>query len=323
MHDTRRTRLVLGVLLIFAIILITFSYRDSNSGALTRMRGAGNAVFGPVERVTAAVFRPVSGFFGSVFGSPSSQGKIQALQRRNQQLAAELSAEQLNKSEAAQLNALLKVAGTGGYRVVAANVIAVGQGYQDTITIDSGSRDGLQPNQTVLDGDGLVGRVTQVGSSTATVLLAADGSSSVGARVEGSNEIGVVNGTGKTLTHGATLRLQMLDANVPLQPGQRIVTFGSQGGKPFVPGVPIGVVNQVTNSAGSLTRTAIIRPYVNFTSLQVVGVVVVPPRHDPRDSVLPPTPTPSPTTTKSPARHSHGAPSPSPTPSVPPTGPGA
>lgn len=322
MHDTRRTRLVLGVLLILAIGLITFSYRDSGSATLTRARGAGSSVFGPVERLTAAVARPVSGFFGSVFGSPSAQGKIDALQRQNQRLQAELSAARLDKTDAAELNRLLRLSGAGGYRVVAANVIAVGQGYEDTITIDSGSRDGIQPDQTVLDGDGLVGRVTQVGPSTATVLLAADASSSVGARLEGSNEIGVVTGTGKTLAHGATLRLQMLDANVPLQPGQRIVTFGSQGGRPFVPGVPIGVVTQVTNAAGSLTQTALVRPFVNFTALQVVGVVVVPPRHDPRDSVLPPAPSPTPTAAP-PGRKHHGAPSPSPSPSVPTSGPGA
>jgi rod shape-determining protein MreC len=204
--------------------------------------------------------------------------------------------------------------------VVAANVIAVGQGYEETITIDSGTRDGIQPNQTVLDGNGLVGRVTQAGTSTATVMLAADASSAVGARVEGSNEIGVVTGTGKSLTHGAMLRLQLLDANVPLQAGQRIVTFGSQAGRPFAPGVPIGVITQVTNTPGSLTRTAIVRPYVDFTALQVVGVVVVPPRQDPRDSVLPPTPTP---TTTPPARRHHGTPTPSPTPPVPSPLPGA
>lgn len=309
------------MLLILAIVLITFSYRDSNSPTLTRMRGAGGSVFGPVERVTAGVVHPISGFLDSVFGSPSAQSKIQALQRQNQQLSAEVNAEKLNKSEAAELNSLLQLSGRGSYRVVAANVVAVGQGYEETVTIDSGSRDGIQPDETVLDGDGLVGRVTQVGATTSTVLLAADASAAVGARLEGSNEIGVVSGTGKTLAHGAMLRLQLLDANVPVSPGQRVVTFGSQGGRPFVPGVPIGVVTQITDSAGSLTRTALVRPYVNFTSLQVVGVVVVPPRHDPRDSVLPPTPTPTPTT--SPGRKHHGTPGPSPSPSVPPAGPGA
>jgi rod shape-determining protein MreC len=315
---------VLGVLLILAIVLITFSYRDSNSGTVTRMRGAGSSVFGPVERVSAAIVRPVTGFFDSVFGSASSQNKVQDLQRQNQQLAAELNAAKLDKADAAQLDRMLQLSGRGGYRVIAANVIAVGQGYEETITIDSGTRDGLQPDETVIDGDGLIGRVSQVGTTTSTVLLASDASSAVGARLEGSNEIGVVTGSGKTLTHGATLRLQLLDANVPIQAGQRVVTFGSQGGRPFVPGVPIGVVTKVTNSAGSLTKTALIRPYVNFTSLQIVGVVVVPPRHDPRDSVLPPTPTPAPTTT--PGRKTHGTPSPSPSPSGSPSlspGPGA
>jgi rod shape-determining protein MreC len=55
----------------------------------------------------------------------------------------------------------------------------------------------------------------------------------------------------------------------------------------------------VRGTPGSQTRTASVRPYVDFTSLDLVGVVVEPPRTDPRDSVLPPRPssTPQPTVT--------------------------
>jgi rod shape-determining protein MreC len=64
-----------------------------------------------------------------------------------------------------------------------------------------------------------------------------------------------------------------------------------------VPGVPVGVISQVENQAGSLTALALVRPYVNFTSLGVVGIVVVPPARNPRFSVLPPQPRPAPTVT--------------------------
>jgi rod shape-determining protein MreC len=72
--------------------------------------------------------------------------------------------------------------------------------------------------------------------------------------------------------------------------GDRLVTFGSQGNTPYVPGVPVGSVRRVKGTPGSQTRTAIISTYVDFTALDLVGVVVEPPRSDPRDAVLPPPP---------------------------------
>jgi len=73
------------------------------------------------------------------------------------------------------------------------------------------------------------------------------------------------------------------------------------GNKPQVPGVPVGTIVSVSNNAGALTQTAIIRPAVSFTSLGVVGVVVQVPRHGARISILPrPAPTVTVTTTPSP-----------------------
>lgn len=284
MHDTRRTRLVLSVLLIAALAMITIDYRGGG-GPLRSLGSLGSAVFGPVERAASAVTRPAAGF---LTGS-SSGAKVSALQKQNARLRAELSQAQLSRSESAQLSRLLQLAGRGGYRIVAANVIAAATGYADTVTIDAGSIDGIRPDETVLNGDGLVGRVTSVSSTTSTVLLATDGSSTVGARMAGSGQIGSVTGMGKGLAGSGTmqLQLQLFDANAVLQPGQQLVTFGSVGGSPYVPGVPIGTVVRVERPANSLTSSALIRPFVDFTALGVVGVVVAPPRVNPRDSVLP------------------------------------
>src|SRR6185503_570883 len=109
---------------------------------------------------------------------------------------------------------------------------------------------------------------------------------------EDSKEIGIVQGAGRRGLGGNStpLRFQLLDANAPMRVGQRIVTLGSQGERPYVPGVPIGSVERLEQTPGSLTRTAYVRPFVHFTSLDVVGVVVAPPKSDPRDAVLPPKP---------------------------------
>jgi rod shape-determining protein MreC len=65
-----------------------------------------------------------------------------------------------------------------------------------------------------------------------------------------------------------------------------LVTLGSVGGKPFVPGVPVGYIQSVTSAPGALTQTALITPFTDFTGIGVVGVVVAPPRTDPRNAVL-------------------------------------
>ena len=228
------------------------------------------------------------------------QDEAARLKQQNQELKRRLRTGALDRHRAQELDDLLHLAGAGRYKIVPARVIAIGtaQTFSWTVTLDAGSRDGLRPDMTVLNGDGLVGRVKTVGPSTATVLLAVDPESSVGVRLESTMEVGFTTG------HGAhhDLDLQLLDGQSTVERGDRLVTFGSQGDMPYVPGVPVGSVVSVTGTPGSQTRSAVVSPYVDFTSLDLVGVVVEPPRADPRDAVLPPrpaspTPTPIPTVT--------------------------
>jgi rod shape-determining protein MreC len=281
-HDTRRTRVVLAVLLVLALALITFDYRDGSSGPLRDLRQFGGAVFGTLERVTSAATRPVAGFFGRGTGS----GSTSSLQQEIIRLRAQLSQEQLSKGDYQQLSQLLQLSGLGGYRIVAANVIAIGQGYAQTVTLDAGSIDGVQPEETVIDGQGLVGRVTSVDAQTCTVLLATDATSVVGVSLAPSGLTGWVTGQGKT--RSGLLQLQVPDPGAVLTPGDQLVTFASVNDRPYVPGIPVGVISKVQNSAGSQTVLALVRPYVDFAALGVVGIVVVPPSHNPRFSVLPP-----------------------------------
>ena len=122
MHDSRRARLVLGVLLIVAIALITLDFRD---GGASPVRNVGADIFGPVERVTHEVTDPVASLFDSITGGPSAQATIASLQRKSAELRAELSAAQLSSTARQQLAQLLQL-DAGGYQIVAASVIAVG-----------------------------------------------------------------------------------------------------------------------------------------------------------------------------------------------------
>ncbi|HEY7430786.1 MAG TPA: rod shape-determining protein MreC [Streptosporangiaceae bacterium] len=316
MHDSRRTRLVLGVLLAVALALITINARDGSAGPVRDLRSVGSAIFGSAEYVVGAVTRPVSGLFGDFGSTSGAQAKVDRLQRELVQLRGQLAQAQLSKAQAAQLQQLLQLAGRGRYRVVAANVIAAGPPYENTVTVDAGSDDGIKPDETVLNGAGLVGTVTSVGARTSTVLLATDATATVGVRIAGSNEIGAVTGLGRTQSGPDALRLQVFDANAVLRAGQQLVTFGSVHGRPYVPGVPVGVITRVQVSASALTKIAYVRPFANDGALGVVGIVIAPPRKNPRDSVLPPSPAPTvtPAPTVSPGATPTGTPSPGVTP---------
>jgi rod shape-determining protein MreC len=301
-HDSRRTRLVLGVLLAAALALITLGARNSSSAPVHGLRALGGMVFGSAENVASAVGRPVTGFFSSLGSASHSQARISALQREVVQLRGELSQARVSKADEAQLQQLLQLAGRGRYRVVPATVIAAGPAYEDAVTIDAGSADGIRQGETVLNGAGFVGVITSVSAHVSTVLLDTDGSSRVGVRVAPSGEIGLVTGPGESQPDPGVLRLQVFDPSAVLQAGEQVVTFG---GWPYAPGVPVGVISRVSPGVGTLTKVAYVRPYASDTSLSVVGVVVTPPRHNPLFSVLPPRPQPSPSATPSTAASPH------------------
>ncbi|MER5347930.1 MULTISPECIES: rod shape-determining protein MreC [Streptomyces] len=296
MRDTRESRLLLVLLIAIAFALITVDIRGGQDSPVQGARQAAATVFGPIENGVSSAVDPVGNAIAAVRDSDNRHDRIAQLEHDNTALKAKLGSDDRNRSRLNQLDKMLKTAGAGQYGIKGAEVIAIGaaQGFSWTVTIDVGSNDGIQRDMTVLNGDGLVGRVTTVGPDTATVLLANDPDFTVGTRMESSDELGFASGQGDR-----PLRVEMLNGKAKIKKGDRLVTFGSQADKPFVPGVPVGVVSRVDPSGGDLTRTIYVTPYVAFSKLDIVGVVVEAPRKDPRDTVLPakPKPTPTPTVT--------------------------
>nr|WP_203615351.1 rod shape-determining protein MreC [Streptomyces sp. SID13726] len=295
-RDTRESRLLLVLLIAVAFALITVDIRGGEDSPVDGARQAAAAVFGPVEDGVSSAVNPVGNAVSAIRDSGERHDRLAELEKENAALKARLGSDDRNTSRLKQLDKMMKIAGEGQYGIKGAEVIAIGaaQGFSWTITVDVGANDGIKRDMTVLNGDGLVGRVTTVGPHTATVLLANDPDFTVGTRMEATDELGFASGQGDQ-----PLRVELLNGKADVKKGDRLVTFGSQADKPFVPGVPVGVVSRVEPSGGDLTKTLYITPYVSFTKLDIVGVVVEAPKKDPRDTVLPakPRPTPTPTVT--------------------------
>ena len=295
-RDTRESRLLLVLLIAVAFALITVDIRGGEDSPVDGARQVAATVFGPIEDGMSSAVNPVGNAISAVRDSGTRHDRLARLETENAALKAKLGSDDRSRSRLKQLDKMLKVSAEGQYGIKGAQVIAIGaaQGFSWTITIDVGAADGIKRDMTVLNGDGLVGRVTNVGPDASTVLLANDPDFTVGTRMEGSDELGFATGQGDR-----PLRVELLNSKADVKKGDRLVTFGSEADKPFVPGVPVGVVSRVDPSGGNLTRTLYVTPYVSFSKLDIVGVVVETPKKDPRDTVLPdkPQPTPTPTVT--------------------------
>lgn len=280
MRDSRRPRIVLAVLVLISVTMILLDLRGGSTGPLGPLRAVGAAVIGPLERVAATVVVPVRTYVQSVASVGDKDRIISELTVENDSLRAQLDTVANDRARAADLDALLGLVDANDYVTVPAQVIAVGpaQGFAWTVTIDVGSRDGVEADMSVISGKGLVGRVVSVSPATATVLLIVDATSTVGGRLAGTSQIGIVSGTGRQ----DVLQMQLLDPLAVVNVGETIVTFGSEGDRPYAPGIPIGTVKEMRGTEGQLTRSAIVDPFADISVLDIVGVVLRVPEREPR-----------------------------------------
>ena len=310
-----RSRLLLVILLVTALFFITLDLRGVS---LTKgSRSVTQTILSPVQRTVSTIFSPVGRFFSDVKNFGKTNAQLQDEIALNKLLKSQIAMNADTKGQLAQLKAVLDLAGRGNYKVAAARVIARGSAsnFSQTITIDAGSSSGIRSDMTVISQNGLVGVVKSTTSSTAIVLLTSDPSFRVGVRIARNQSVGVLSGLGST-----SYSLVLLDPSGTIKTGDILVTNGSEGNRPFVPGVPVGVVVGVDNSTASLTQTATVVSYANLNDLGVVSVILSAPTTAPRKPLLPsPNPTVTVYVTPAPTPLISSSAGPTPTPSATPS----
>ena len=140
MRDSRRTRIVLAVLLVVSLTLVALDLRDDDGGPLSGIGRFGAAVLGPLEGAFTTVTSPVRGAVDSLTSGSEKDARIAELEAEIERLRDSGAGEEAAK-RIAELDALLRLAGAGQYRIVPARVIAVGpaQDFAWTVTIDGGA----------------------------------------------------------------------------------------------------------------------------------------------------------------------------------------
>lgn len=291
-RGTNRARLLLVSLLVTSLLLITLDLRGAN--VVAAVRSATQTVLSPFQSAGSAILSPIGNFFSDLFNLGNTRERIEELERENEKLKSEVILNQNLEGELAQLKGVLDLAGKARFKTVSARVVSKGgtSAFSETIVLDQGSKAGIRPDMTVISQAGIVGVVKSTSANTSVVLLMNDPTFRIGVRVAGSQFMGVLAGQGRNL-----YLLQMLSASANISVGDVLLSRGSSGDSPFVPGVPVGKIVFVDNAAGQLTKQARVESFVDLNSLGVVSVVLSSLGNNPGDALVPTAPRPAPTVT--------------------------
>jgi rod shape-determining protein MreC len=287
-----RARLLLIILIVTSLFLITLDLRGVK--ILDGVRSGTQNVLAPFQKAGTTVVSPFRNFLGDVTHLGRTRDQIEKLKAENAKLRSKLLQRKNADGELLQLKSVLDLSGRANYKVIAARVISQGSStsFSQTVTIDIGTSSGVRPNMTVLSGEGLVGVVKESYAHSALVMLATDPDFKVGVRIAGSQQIGILSGGGSKRAS-----LQLLDNQNIVKVGDVLLARGSTHNRPFVPGVPVGVISAVDSSAGSIAQSATVMLYPNFSALGVVSVVLSAGKNNPGDALVPAASAPSPVPT--------------------------
>jgi rod shape-determining protein MreC len=276
---------VLAVLVGLSIVLLTGYFGEGGGGVLHSLQSGAQTVLSPIEAGASRAFKPVRdlvGWFGDVFSAKDENKQLKKeLATARTQLANAQTLERENAQLAGQLKLSNKLGYTSSSRTTARVIVQSPTVWYATVTIDKGRSDGVHVNQPVINGDGLVGKVTAATGGTATVTLITDASSNVPAKIEPDGTPGIVK---PSVGDPNDMQLQYIAKNRPVHTGSTLVTSGSVPGplqSIYPAGIPIGQVSRVDQGELELYQTVHIRPWADFRRMDYLTVLTATPQVSP------------------------------------------
>lgn len=283
----------MAILALVSLVLLTLDYRQGDDGPVAGLERWATSVMAPVQEALAGVVRPVGDFFEGI-------AELGNLRQENAELEAELrrlrervvSQADLER-ENEELRRLLQMRERLSFTTTAAQVIAQPPNAFDwSVLIDAGAEQGIETGMAVINADGLVGKIIEVTRRNARVQLLTSPNAGYAVRVSGTGEEGLLTGRGPR-----PFQLEVLNPEAEIDAGAQVVTRIFQG--TTVPdGIPIG---EIAEGRQGGSRFLPVRPYVDFTRLHLIQVVLdapVAPSQLDRDELEPdPDPPPAPRVT--------------------------
>ena len=272
--QVRRRRAVLALLIVGSFALLTLTYGQGSNGL---QRGV-TAVFTPVSTVLDRALKPARDLINWVDETFDARGKNDKLEEELEVARKQAVGGKVALAENREYRELLGLSKSGaipeGYEPVTGRVIGLSPTvwYSD-VMIDVGSGDGVKQGDPVINGQGLIGRVTAVTGGASKVTLISDHSSVVSVKVVPAWVLGIVK---PTVGEPNTLVLSFLNSDKNIHKGQMVVTAGWSSEElesRFPPNIPVGEITKASVIVQEAQEKVNVRPYADLRNLGTVQVL--------------------------------------------------
>jgi rod shape-determining protein MreC len=282
MHDraVRRRRAVLVVLVAASLFLLTAYYGESSNGQLHSVQRGAMTALAPIQEGASRVLKPFRDLFGWFGDTIHAKSQRDALRKQVDGYRLQLAERDQQLAEARQQAGLKQVDTTGGmdqYAPVNARVYLHSPSvWYQSVTINKGSDAGVETDDPVINGAGLVGRVAAVTGGQSVVTLITDKDFAAAGVTADTREPGSIT---PSLGTTGDLLFDLVDNVSKVHTGDLIVTAGTTDSRlqsPFPAGIPIGTVKRIDLGSGDLDPRIHITPAADVRRLDMVQVLTRP-----------------------------------------------
>lgn len=271
MNWIRSHKLILGIIsaLLVLIIICCISFgRGGGSGIAGK--GINGAAAAGEGAITGSMSR-IESFLSGIFNYRSVVEENTALREEVAKLEQELLDEKMSNDQLKQLKELSKTLdykAAADREIVSADITSFDQSnWINTFIINRGASDGIEKDDVVVNGTGLVGRVIECGKSWSKVVSIVDENSNTSFMVSRDTEIlGMLSGDGKGGLGG-----YVLDADAGIIEGDVLL---SSGMGMYPSGIEIGTVTGIKYNSDTQLKMITVEPAVNFRGILKVAVIL-------------------------------------------------
>ncbi len=266
------TSLIIGrilclLFLVSSFAMITVYFNEGESGPLHMAQAQVSGLFAPLKFMGGAIDSGTNAIGDSLENKMASETSIESLQNYNAELINEIAQLEEYRQEAQRTQALLGLKDSYNLETIGARVISrSSNAWDQVVTIDRGSEDGVLIGLPVVGPGGLAGRIVSVGLNTSDIRLLTDPLSGVAVMIQSNRAEGVVYGS-----HEGLLYLENIDDDVDVEIGDVIITSGLGGN--FQRGLTVGLVVKIDETQSGFSRKIVVSPNEGLRSLEEVLVV--------------------------------------------------
>jgi len=262
-------RLIIPSVLVFAVLTGLILFLSPHN--MRRVQAGFLGIISPFLKTGSTMEKKYRDFREGLKTLEQLESENQRLMIANKELSATNQTLRGLETENNRLRSSLDYRERAVFKLMPARIVARDAStWYNKVVIDRGSTDGIKEDQPVLTDLGLVGKTTVVAEHSATVVLVSDETCRVAAKVEGTQEQGIIKGERTSSGSTPSIGLNFLSKQAKIAPGANIYTSGVGG--VFPSGVLVGQVKEF--KMRELDGHATVVPAVDLTTLEDVFVVV-------------------------------------------------